>query len=56
MLPSTPLVCNMEHIDYETIIQNGCKNLEERFAHIDLQLIWYQFKQSRKCSVVISPK
>ena len=56
MLPSTPLVCNLEHTEYEQIIRNGCESLEERFSQIDCRLIWDQFKQSRKSSVVISPQ
>ena len=56
MLPSTPLVCNLEHTDYEKIIQNRYESLEEQFSLIDCRLIWDQFKQSRKSSVVISPQ
>ena len=47
MLPSTPLVCNLEHKEYENIILNGCVNLEERFAQMDSRLVSEQIKQSR---------
>ena len=47
MLPSTPLVCNLEHEEYEKIMLNGCVNLEERFAQMDSRLISEQIQQSR---------
>ncbi|MBN2326606.1 MAG: hypothetical protein JXR73_05575 [Candidatus Omnitrophica bacterium] len=55
MLPSTPLASNLEQKDYEKVILNGCKSLEERFTQMDCRLIWDQFKQSRTSSAVISP-
>jgi len=56
ILPSTPLVSNLEHGAYEKIILNGCKNLEERFAQIDCRLVTEQIKQSRVESVILPTK
>jgi len=56
MLPSTPLVCNLEHGNYETIILNGCADLGERFAQIDSRLVSKQIKQSRMRSDILPTK
>ncbi len=56
MLPSAPLVCNLDNDDYMRIILKGCDNMENRFAQIDCRMVWDQIKQSRKSSAVISPQ
>jgi hypothetical protein len=56
ILSDTPLVKNLDSEEYLSIILDGCKTLEERFARIDSHLIVEEFKKAQNKSERLHPE
>jgi hypothetical protein len=56
ILSDTPLVKNLDNEEYLSIILDGCKTLEERFAKIDSHMVVEEFKKAQKKSGRLHPE
>ena len=56
ILADTPLVKNLENLDYVEIILDGCRTLEERFAKIDSSMVVEKLKAEQRKQQRISPE
>jgi hypothetical protein len=53
MLTDTPLVKNMDNLQYLEIILDGCRSLEERFERIDSRLVTEKLKAEQRRHQII---
>jgi len=56
ILAETPLVKNLQNVEYLKIILNGKATLEERFAEIDSKIVREEMKKSQEESEKIPAK
>ena len=56
ILADTPLVKNLDNLDYVEIILDGCRSLEERFAKIDSRLVVERLKAEQRRQQRITPE
>ena len=54
MLADTPIVKNLDNLDYLEIILDGCRSLEERFERIDSRLVTEKLKAEQRNQQIIS--
>ncbi len=55
ILSDTPLVRNLEKQEYVEIILDGCSDLAERFAEIDVRMVRKKLERSKKSNEKILP-
>ena len=55
ILSDTPLVRNLEKQEYVEIILDGCSDLAERFAEIDVRMVRKKLENSKKSNEKILP-
>ena len=53
MLTDTPLVKNLDNLQYLEIILDGCRSLEERFERIDSHLVTEKLKAEQRRHQII---
>lgn len=56
ILADTPLVRNLENVEYQKMILNGCSSLAERFSQIDDKIVRDQLKQAEENCERIPPE
>jgi hypothetical protein len=56
ILSDTPLVKNLDHDEYLSIILDGCSTLEERFEKIDSKIVVEELKKAKKKSERLHPE
>jgi len=56
ILADTPLVRNLENMEYQKMILNGCSSLAERFSQIDDKIVRDQLKQAEENCERIPPE
>ena len=55
ILSDTPLIRNLENVEYYEIILNGCSSLEERFSLIEAKQVRQKLKEEKKNHEKIPP-
>ena len=56
MLKDTPLVMNLKNKDFMEILLDGKKNLAERFADVDAEIVRGQMRRSTGTEYAVSAK